>query len=233
MKTIGLVGGVSWESSAEYYRLINQEVKAKLGVEHSAELLMYSLNFHPIIQLEHEERWDDIAALLTNVVQKIEQAGADFFLIASNTLHKVATVVQNNVGIPLVHIADATAEKIVESGVSSVGLLGTRFVMEQDFYKERFASYGISVIVPSSESMNYVHQVIYKELCLGKIHETSRQKLLSIIDNLQEAGATAIVLGNTELPLLIRPQDTIVKLFNTMLIHVQKAVTMALEVTSS
>ncbi|MDM9383042.1 aspartate/glutamate racemase family protein [Chlorogloeopsis sp. ULAP01] len=231
MKTIGLVGGVSWESSAEYYRLINQEVKAKLGVEHSAELLMYSLNFHPIIQLEHEERWDDIADLLINVVQKIEQAGADFFLIASNTLHKVASAVQNNVGIPLVHIADATAEKIVESGVSSVGLLGTRFVMEQDFYKERFASYGISVVVPSPESMNYIHHVIYKELCLGKIRETSRQKLLSIIDNLQEAGATAIVLGNTELPLLIRPQDTIAKLFDTMLLHVQKAVAMALEVT--
>ena len=195
MKVIGLIGGVSWESSAEYYRLINQEVKTKLGVEHSAELVMYSLDFQPVAQLEHEGKWDDIATLLADTAQRLQRARANFVLVASNTLHKVAPQVQKRLDIPLLHIADAAAEEVYKAGISSVGLLGTRFVMEQDFYKERLCAQGVNAIVPNQEARDFVHDVIYNELALGHIRETSRQRVLEIIEVLEKTGASAVVLG--------------------------------------
>lgn len=229
MKIIGLIGGVSWESSAEYYRLINQEVKARLGPEHSAELVMYSLDFQPVARLEHEEKWDEITTLLADAANRLERAGADFVMVASNTLHKVAVEVQQRINVPLLHIADAVAEEIKKADISLVGLLGTRFVMEQDFYRERLSGHGISVQIPDRAARDYVHKVIYNELSQGQVLETSKQKILRIIAELKGAGTSAVVLANTELPLLIGPEDTSARLFDTMAIHAKKAVSCALE----
>ncbi len=228
MKTIGLIGGVSWESSAEYYRLINCGVKSRLGALHSAELVMYSLDFESIAQLEHDEQWDQLAKVLITAARKLEVAGASFVLIASNTLHKVAPQVQAQLNIPVVHIADAVAEAITRADVSSVALLGTRFVMEQDFYRERLAADGLRIVVPPEEARDFIHSVIYKELALGEIRETSRRRVLEIIEALARTGAGGIVLANTELPLLIRPKDTGVMIFDSMAIHVNKAVSLSL-----
>jgi aspartate racemase len=228
MNAIGLIGGVSWESSAEYYRLINCAVKSRLGALHSAELVMYSLDFESIAQLEHDEQWDQLATILITAAQKLEMAGASFVLIASNTLHKVAPQVQARLSIPVVHIADAVAEAITRAGVSSVALLGTRFVMEQDFYRERLSADGLRIVVPPEEVRDFIHSVIYKELALGEIRETSRRRVLEIIEALSKAGAGGIVLANTELPLLIRAKDTSVTIFDSMAIHVNKAVSLSL-----
>lgn len=228
MKVIGLIGGVSWESSLEYYRLINQAVKFRLGALHSAELVMYSLDFEPIAQLEHEGKWDQLAALLVAAARKLEVAGASFVLISSNTLHKVAPQVQAQLGIPLVHIADAVAEAVTQAGISSVGILGTRFVMEQGFYRERLAAHGLKIVVPPEEARDFIHGVIYKELALGDIRETSRREVLEIIEALAKAGTEGIVLANTELPLLIRADDAPTMMFDSMAIHVTKTVSLAL-----
>ena len=228
MKVIGLIGGVSWESSSEYYRLVNQAVKSRLGSLHSAELIMYSLDFEPLARLEHDGQWDQLATVLIAAAQKLEVAGASFVLIASNTLHKVAQQVQAELGIPLVHIADAMAEAVTRAGVSSVGLLGTRFVMEQGFYRERLAAKGLKIVVPPEEARDFIHDLIYKELALGDIRETSRRGVLEIIDKLAKVGAAGIVLANTELPLLIRAEDTRAMVFDSMAIHVNKAISLAL-----
>ncbi len=229
MKVIGLIGGVSWESSAEYYRLINQEIKARMGPEHSAEMVMYSLDFQPVAQLEHEENWDELANLLVDAANRLEKAGADFVMVASNTLHKVAGEVQQRISVPLLHIADAAAEEIKNADISLVGLLGTRFVMEQDFYRERLSTHGLKVVVPDQAARDYVHKVIYDELSQGQVLETSKQKILRIIAELKGAGTSAVVLANTELPLLIGPENTSARLFDTMAIHAKKAVSCALE----
>jgi aspartate racemase len=229
MKTIGIIGGMSWESSAEYYRLINENIKSKLGPTHSAELVMYSMDFHRAAQLEQEERWSELATLLIDAITRLEKAGADFVMMASNTAHKVAEVVQRSTNLPLLHIADVAAEEIVKTGISTVGLLGTRFVMEQDFYKERFRAQGIDVVIPDVAGRAYVHNVIFNELCVGKLIPNSKEKVKRIILNLQHAGAQAVILACTELPLLIRVEDTPVRLFDTMALHVNKAVTSALE----
>ena len=229
MKTIGIVGGMSWESSAEYYRLINEKVKIALGPAHSAELVMYSLDFHPVAQLELEERWAELATILITAITRLEKAGAEFVIMASNTVHKIAEAVQPSIHIPLLHIADPTAEEICRTGISTVGLLGTRFVMEQDFYKDHFRAQGINVLVPDQAQRDYVHSVIYNELCAGKLIPESREKLRTIILDLQRAGAECVILACTELPLLIHVEDTSVKLFDTMALHVDKAVTLALE----
>ena len=229
MKTIGIIGGMSWESSAEYYRLINESIKSKLGPTHSAELVMYSIDFHVAAQLELEERWAELATLLIDATRRLEKAGAKFVIIASNTAHKVAEVVQRSTNLPLLHIADVAAEEIVKTGISTVGLLGTRFVMEQDFYKERFRAQGIDVVIPDLAGRAYVHNVIFNELCVGKLIPDSKEKVKRIILNLQHAGAQAVILACTELPLLIRVEDTPVRLFDTMALHVNKAVTLALE----
>jgi aspartate racemase len=228
MKTIGIIGGMSWESSAEYYRLINQQVKARLGPAHSAELVMYSLDFEPIARLELEERWEEFAVVLVDAAKRLERAGAEFILLASNTAHKVADDVQAAIEILLLHIADDAAEAIAAAGIHTVGLLGTEFVMQQDFYRDRLRRRGIDVLLPGEEQRTCVHEVIYNELCAGKLLADSRAKLLAIILDLQRAGAQAVVLACTELPLLIRPEDTPVRLFDTMAIHIDKAVTFAL-----
>ena len=229
MKTIGIIGGMSWESSAEYYRLINEGIKSKLGPTHSAELVMYSMDFHLAAQLELEERWSELATLLIQAITRLEKAGADFVMMASNTAHKVAEVVQRSTNLPLLHIADVAAEEIVKTGISTVGLLGTRVVMEQDFYKERFRAQGIDVVIPDLAGRAYVHNVIFNELCVGRLIPDSKEKVKRIILNLQHAGAQAVILACTELPLLIRVEDTPVRLFDTMALHVNKAVTLALE----
>jgi aspartate racemase len=229
MKTIGIVGGMSWESSAEYYRLINEQVKARLGPTRSAELVLYSLDFHSIAQLEVEERWEELATVMIGAIQRLEKAGADFAVIASNTAHKVADRLQSTIHIPLLHIADTAAEEIGKAGISTVGLLGTRFVMEQDFFKERLRAQEIEVLIPDRAQRDYVHNVIYHELCAGKLLAESREQLHNIILDLQRAGAQGAVLACTELPLLIHAEDTPVRLFDTMALHVDKAVTLALE----
>ena len=229
MKTIGIIGGISWESSAEYYRLINENIKSKLGPTHSAELVMYSLDFHHAAQLELEERWAELATLLIQAISRLEKAGADFVMMASNTAHKVAEVVQLSINLRLLHIADVAAEEIVNAGISTVGLLGTRFVMEQDFYKERFRALGIDVVVPDLAARAYVHNVILNELCMGKMIPESKETMQKIILDLQQASAEAVILACTELPLLIHIEDTPVRLFDTMALHVNKAVTLALE----
>jgi aspartate racemase len=229
MKTIGIIGGMSWESSAEYYRLINENIKVRLGPVHSAELVMYSLDFHPVAQLELEERWAELATILITAITRLEKAGAEFVIMASNTAHKVAEVVRPSIHIPLLHIADVTAEEIGLAGISTVGLLGTRFVMEQDFYKERFRARGIDVVIPDLAGRNYVHDVIYSELCAGKLIPESKENMRTIILDLQRAGAEGVVLACTELPLLIHVEDTPVRLFDTMALHVNKAIALALE----
>ena len=229
MKTIGMIGGVSAESSTEYYRLINQEVKHRLGADHSAELVMVSLDFHPIAQLQLQQRWRELADVLIGAIARLEKAGAEFVVLASNTLHSVFDLIQPAIGIPLLHIADATAEEINGSGIAAVGLLGTRAVMEQDFYKDNFRAHGIISLVPCEEERHFVHNLIYDELCVGKLLPESRDKLRTIILGLHHSGAEAVVLACTELPLLITGNDTPVKLFDTMTVHVRKAVTFALE----
>lgn len=229
MKTIGIIGGMSWESSAEYYRLINEAVKHRLGPTHSAEIVMYSVDFGPVAQLELEERWEELATVLIAAITRLEKAGAEFVIMASNTVHKVAEIVQPSIHVPLLHIADATAEEIRTAGISTVGLLGTRFVVEQDFYRDHFRAQGIDVLVPDQPQRDYVHNVIYKELCTGKLISESRENLRTIIRDLQRAGAAGVVLACTELPLLIHVEDTPVRLFDTMALHVAKAVALALE----
>jgi aspartate racemase len=229
MKTIGIIGGMSWESSAEYYRLINEAVKHRLGPTHSAEIVMYSVDFGAVAQLELEERWEELATVLIAAITRPEKAGAEFVIMASNTVHKVAEVVQPSIHVPLLHIADATAEEIRTAGISTVGLLGTRFVMEQDFYRDHFRAHGIDVLVPDQPPRDYVHNVIYNELCAGKLISESRENLRTIILDLQRAGAAGVVLACTELPLLVHAEDTPVRLFDTMALHVAKAVALALE----
>lgn len=228
MKVIGLIGGVSWQSSAEYYRLINQEVMQRLGAAHSAELIMYNLDFCPVAELEHQEKWNDLAGLLIESINRLERAGADFVVIASNTLHKVADQLEQFVSIPLLHIADALAEEIEKSRISTVGLLGTRFVMEQDFYRDKLTAHGVEVLIPGLEARNSVHAIIYDELCVGKVLSSSRERIAKIMADLQTAGAEAIVLANTELPLLIQADGSPVRLFDTMAIHAIRAVEVAL-----
>jgi aspartate racemase len=229
MKAIGIIGGMSWESSAEYYRLINEAVKHRLGPTHSAEIVMYSVDFGAVAQLELEERWEELAAVLIAAITRLEKAGAEFVIMASNTVHKVAELVRPSIHVPLLHIADAAAEEIRKAGISRVGLLGTRFVMEQDFYRDHFRAQGINVLVPDRPQRDYVHNVIYNELCAGKLISESRENLRTIIRALQRAGAAAVVLACTELPLLIHVEDTPVRLFDTMALHVAQAVALALK----
>jgi aspartate racemase len=228
MKPVGIIGGVSWESTIEYYRLFNQAVKAQVGPNHSAELLIYSLDFAPVAQLENQEKWDQLATLLIDVGRRLESAGALSLLIASNTLHKIASEVEANLVIPLVHIADTVVSEIRTTDIKTVGLLGTRFVMEQDFFKERLTAKGINVLIPSESQRAFVHDVIFTELVLGAIRDQSRETLLSIVDELTAAGAEGVILACTELPLLIRSSDTTVTLFDSMALHVKEAVARAL-----
>ena len=229
MKTIGLLGGMSWESTATYYREINEGIKARLGGLHSAKIALYSVDFEEIEKLQHAGDWAATAAILAEAGKKVQQAGADFLLICTNTMHKVADEVEAAISIPLLHLADATGQRLVEAGVQRVGLLGTRFTMEQDFYKQRLTDkFGIEVLVPQTEDIEIVHRVIYEELCLGQIHESSRSQYMDIINKLGERGAQAAILGCTEIALLVQQEHTELPLFDTTAIHCEEAVKQAL-----
>lgn len=229
MKTIGLLCGMSWESTQSYYQAINQGIKSQLGGLSSAKLCLYSVNFDEIEKLQHQGRWEETADILASAAQAVERAGADFLLICTNTMHKVAPQIQAKLNIPLLHIADATAQTLQAQGITKVGLLGTRFTMEQAFYKQRLTqNFGIEVVVPVQEDRDTVHEIIYNELCLGEIRDGSRQRYLEIIDTLHAQGAQAVILGCTEIALLVQPHHTQVPLFDTTAIHAQAAVEMAL-----
>ena len=225
MKTIGLLGGMSWESTVSYYQLINKGIKEKLGGLHSAKIVLYSVDFEEIERLQQSDDWQAAAVVLSEAAKNIERGGADFLLICTNTMHKVAPEIEQSITIPLLHIADATGETIIASGHKTVGLLGTAFTMEQDFYKRRLQDkFGLTVIVPEKEDRNTIHDIIYNELCLGRIKDSSKEKAIQIINRLTPKGAEAIILGCTEIPLLVQQEDSSVPLFDTTLIHAQKAV---------
>ena len=225
MKTIGLLGGMSWESTVSYYRAINEGVRHTVGGLHSAKIALYSVDFEPIEQLQRTEDWQGTAKILSRAARGIQAAGADFLLICTNTMHKVAPEIEAAIQIPLLHIADATAEVLVSEGIKSVGLLGTAFTMEQDFYKGRLTdNYGLQVLVPDDRDRKIVHTVIYQELCLGKINAGSKAEYLRIINALAAQGAEAVILGCTEIGMLVNQEDTQVRLLDTTAVHAEKAV---------
>ncbi|SDI68071.1 aspartate/glutamate racemase family protein [Billgrantia gudaonensis] len=230
MKTIGLLGGMSWESTQSYYRALNEGVKAALGGLHSAKIAMVSVDFAEIETLQHQGRWEETGAMLSRAAQQVERAGADFLVIATNTMHKVAPQIEAAIDIPLLHIADATAQRLAADGLRRVGLLGTRFTMEQPFYRERLVErFGIEVLVPDESQRETVHRVIYEELCQGRIEPASQAEYLGVIDGLHERGAEAVILGCTEIALLVQQDDTAVPLYDTAALHAARAVECALE----
>lgn len=228
MKTIGLLGGMSWESTQSYYRLINEGVKSQLGGLHSARLILYSVDFAEIEAMQHRDDWEGTARLLVAAATSLQSAGADFLVIGTNTMHKVAPQIAEAVELPLLHIADATAEALKKDGIDSVGLLGTSFTMEQTFYRERFEKAGIRVLIPEPEERDEIHRVIYQELCQGEIRADSRAGYLEVVDRLADRGAHAVILGCTEIGLLLQQTDTNVPLFDTTEIHAHAAVARAL-----
>ncbi len=229
MKTIGLIGGMSWESSVEYYRIINEEVKERLGGLHSAKCVLYSVDFQEIEICQRNGEWEKTAGILTGAARSLEAAGADFILICTNTMHKVANEIQAGIGIPLLHIADITAQQVLANKIKTIGLLGTKYTMEQDFYKSRLESQGIRALVPKETDRVIINTVIYDELCRGKIIEESRDQYKRIIEDLIEQGADGIILGCTEIGLLVKPEDSNVPLFDTTRIHAVGAVNYALD----
>lgn len=230
MKTIGLIGGMSWESTVSYYRLINEAVKEKLGGLHSAKLVLYSVDFHEIEELQRKGDWETAGAVLAAAARSLEAAGASFLILCTNTMHKVARHIEDAVAIKLLHIADPTAAEIRKSGYSVVGLLGTRFTMEQPFYRERLIErHGLEVRVPAVQDRDIVHRIIYEELCLGIVKDESRIAYRRVIQGLAAQGAQAIILGCTEISLLVGEQDSAVPLFDTTAIHARAAVFEALK----
>lgn len=230
MKTIGLIGGMSWESSAEYYRIINETTKARLGGLHSAKSILYSVDFAEIETLQHQGRWEETARLLSHAAKSLEAGGAEFIILCTNTMHKVAGEIEANIRIPLLHIADATARIIQTQGLRRIGLLGTRFTMEEDFYKGRLTQkHGLEVLVPDLGDREIVHRVIYEELCVGHINQASRQQFVTIMEHLAGAGAVGIILGCTEIGLLVKEGDSPVPLFDTTRLHAEAAVSYAFE----
>lgn len=229
MKCIGLLGGMSWESTVSYYQALNRGVRAQLGGLHSARVLLNSVDFAGIERLQHAGDWPATARLLAAEARKLQDGGADFLLIGTNTMHKVAPEIEAAIDIPLLHIADATATKLRADGITRVGLLGTRFTMEQDFYKGRLQErFGLAVLVPDEAGRERVHRIIYDELCLGEIRESSRAEYLAIIEGLAAAGAEAVILGCTEIALLVGDAWAAVPLYDTTAIHAEAAVALAL-----
>ncbi|GCF11719.1 aspartate/glutamate racemase family protein [Dictyobacter arantiisoli] len=232
MKTIGLLGGLSWESSREYYRIINEAVAQHLGGVHSAACILYSVDFAEIEHLQHQDRWEEAGSFLSQAAQRVEQAGADLLLICSNTMHRVAEAIEGQLSIPLLHIADPTAEAINAHGIRTIGLLGTRFTMEQPFYRGRLENkYGLNIVIPSQAERQVVHEIIYHELVRGIITSESRQRYQEIMTGLISRGAEGIILGCTEIMLLIRPEDIQVPTFDTTTLHALAAVNIALATT--
>lgn len=229
MKTIGLIGGMSWESTVPYYRQINETIKERLGGLHSAKIVLYSVDFHEIERHQHAENWEAAGAILADAARSLEAAGADFLVLCTNTMHKVASGIEAAVAIPLLHIADPTATEIKRAGHSTVGLLGTRFTMEQAFYRDRLSErHGLRVIVPDSDDRETVHRIIYEELCLGVVNPESRSEYRRIMRMLASQGAQAIILGCTEISLLVNQQDSEIPLFDTTAIHARAAAEEAL-----
>lgn len=234
MKTIGLIGGMSWESSAEYYRLINQATKRKLGGHHNAKSLMVTVDFAEIEMLQHQGAWDQLGNVLANAAKQVAMGGADCIVLCTNTMHKLAKHIEAVVSIPLLHIADATAVKIQQAGLKKVGLLGTRFTMEQDFYRGRLEQhFGIEVLIPAEEERTQIHQIIYDELCHGIIQPASRKKYEQAMNKLHDRGAEGVILGCTEIMLFIQDQNFIFPLFDTTTIHAESAVIWANGLSSS
>ncbi len=230
MKTIGMIGGMSWESTLEYYRIMNQAVKEKLGGFHSAQCILYSVDFEDVEKMQHRGDWDSLTRLMIEAAQNVKKGGADFLVICTNTMHKMADAVQSATQIPLLHIADVTAEAVKQKGQNRVGLLGTKFTMEQDFYKGRLKDlHGIDVLIPEDEERQTIHDILYNELCLGEIRQLSREKFQSIIQNLVVRGAQGIVLGCTEIPLIVRQEDYKIPLYDTTSLHALAAVEFALQ----
>ena len=229
MKTIGLIGGMSWESSSEYYRIINQTAKAKLGGLHSAKCVMVSVDFAPIEILLNQGKWAELTQLLIDAAKDLENAGADFIVLCTNTMHKVAEEIQASVQIPLIHIADATAQRIVAARIHKIGLLGTRSTMEEEFYKGRLSqTYGLEVTVPDAQARQIVHRVIFDELVVGKIQPASKEQFIRIIEQMAQQGVEGVILGCTEIGMLIHQPDSRVPLFDTTRIHAEAAVDYAL-----
>ncbi|WP_414496577.1 aspartate/glutamate racemase family protein [Stenotrophomonas maltophilia] len=229
MKTLGLIGGMSWESSAQYYRLINEEVRHRLGGAHSAQLLLWSVDFAGIKQLQHEGDWNTLGVHMIDGARRLQAGGADLLLICTNTMHLLADRIEAACPLPLLHIADPTAEAIARTGAHTVGLLGTAFTMEQDFYRNRLQErFGLEVLIPGTDDRHIVHDIIYRELIAGVVSEHSRQVYAEVIARLVERGAEAIILGCTEIMLLVRPQDSAVPLFDTTTLHALAAVDAAL-----
>lgn len=229
MKTIGLIGGMSWESTVTYYQIINEVVKEKLGGFHSAKLLLYSVDFAEFEKNMGNGDWDKIAHDLTQVAQNLEKAGADFILICTNTMHKLAPEVQKHIGVPLIHIAEATAEKLKEQQISKVALLGTKYTMTQDFYRDKLIEAGIEVVIPNAADVEVVNAIIFNELCLGIVSEQSKEKYCHIIEELAGQGAQGVIFGCTEIGLLLQQQDVNIPAFDTTLIHATKAAMLSLE----
>ena len=229
MKTIGLLGGMSWESTELYYRWINEETKHRLGGLHSAPVAMVSVDFQHIEELQHQGNWEAAGEFLAEKALQVEAAGAGFLLLCTNTMHKVAPQIEAAISIPLLHLADATAKRIREAGLTTVGLLGTKFTMEQDFYRGRLEQQGLSVLIPGQGDRDIIHRVIYEELCLGKIVADSRNEYLRIIDQLAAAGAEGVIEGCTEIVMLVQQEHTRIPLFDTTAIHAREAVSLALQ----
>ena len=223
LKTIGLIGGMSWESTVTYYKIINETVKEKLGGLHSAKCILYSVDFQEIEECQANGNWEKSGEILGEAAYNLEKAGADFIVICTNTMHKVVNQVKEKISVPILHIAEMTAEKILEKGLKNIALLGTKYTMEQDFYKSKLIEKGINVIIPDKNDIEIINEVIYDELCLGTINSNSKKKFLEIVDKLRSKGAEGIILGCTEIGLLIKNADTDVPLFDTAIIHAEQA----------
>jgi aspartate racemase len=223
LKTIGLIGGMSWESTVTYYKIINETVKEKLGRLHSAKCILYSVDFQEIEECQANGNWEKSGEILGEAAYNLEKAGADFIVICTNTMHKVVNQIKEKISIPILHIAEMTAEKILEKGLKNIALLGTKYTMEQDFYKSKLIEKGINVIIPDKNDIETINEVIYDELCLGTINFNSKKKFLEIVDKLRNKGAEGIILGCTEIGLLIKNEDTDVPLFDTAIIHAEQA----------
>ncbi len=230
MKTIGLVGGMSWESTAEYYRIINETTKQRAGGFHSARIILYSVDFEEIERLQRAGDWDGLTAIMIDAAKRVERGGAEVLLICANTMHRMADEVQSKIAIPLLHIADVTAAKVGSLSISKVGLLGTRYTMEQDFYKGRLSrKHGLEVLIPGKDDRDIIHDILYNELCLGEVREASKNAFKQIIAGLVGQGAQGVILGCTEIPLIVRQEDYDIPLFDTTAIHAEAAVDYALQ----
>ena len=223
LKTIGLIGGMSWESTVTYYKIINEVIKEKLSGLHSAKCVLYSVDFQEIEECQASGNWEKSGEILGEAAYNLEKAGADFIVICTNTMHKVVNQIKEKISIPILHIAEMTAEKILEKGLKNIALLGTKYTMEQDFYKSKLIEKGINVIIPDKNDIEIINEVIYDELCLGTINSDSKKKFLEIVDKLRSKGAEGIILGCTEIGLLIKNEDTDVPLFDTAIIHAEQA----------